>query len=506
MAYTILDTTNITGVATATSFVKSGGTSSQYLMADGSVTTSSGGSSPWSTVTNGISYTAGNVGIGTSPSPSIDLKVGAQGFYSEGNAKIGGILDVSDKLSANNGLGSSGQYLFLNLSGYPEWTTLTIPGGSLSIGANATDVFSASSSTLSGVDADANKLMYWDNTNNKLTYLGIGTNLSISSGNLNASGGSGGGDITAVTAGDGLTGGGTSGAVTLAANVGSGLTISSDKIVPDSTVVRTSGNQTITGTKAFTDIIDLNGNGGNGGKIKDYSGSQGASGQALTSRASGGVEWKTITTGSSIWTQGSSTVYINSSDKLGVNTSSPDAWIEVSKKTSSGLTPTLLLTSSDLAYSSVNDNFMTYKSKISSGATVFWHHGHDVSQNKFIINYSTTTTPFGPTTANFTLTTAGNLVLEGTCTADNFILTSDERLKTDIRDVDYSHHIKVDWKTFKMKDKDNGTRYGVIAQELESVHPEFVDTNEEGYKSVKYIDLLVAKIAELEYRLEQLEK
>ena len=119
MAYTILDTTNITGVATATSFVKSGGTSSQYLMADGSVTTSSGGSSPWSTVTNGISYTAGNVGIGTSPSASIDLKVGAQGFYSEGNAKIGGILDVSDKLSANNGLGSSGQYLFLNLSGYP---------------------------------------------------------------------------------------------------------------------------------------------------------------------------------------------------------------------------------------------------------------------------------------------------------------------------------------------------------------------------------------------------
>ena len=33
----------ITGSATATSFVKSGGTSSQYLMADGSVTTSGGG-------------------------------------------------------------------------------------------------------------------------------------------------------------------------------------------------------------------------------------------------------------------------------------------------------------------------------------------------------------------------------------------------------------------------------------------------------------------------------
>ena len=494
-----------TGIV-ADSFTKEGGTSSQYLMADGSTSTSSGGSSPWSTDTNGITYTAGNVGIGTASISQADLKVGAGGFMCEGNSKVSGQMEVAGKLSVQNGTGTAGQYLSLDLSGNPEWSTLTIPGGSLSIGANATDVFSASSSTLSGVDAGANKLMYWDNTSNKLTYLGIGTNLSISSGNLNASGGSGGGDITAVTAGDGLTGGGTSGAVTLTANVGDGLSTSSDKIIVDNTVVRTSGNQTIADTTTFTGFISLDGGGGSGGRIKDYNGSQGVLNQVLTSRGSGGVEWKAVTTGSSIWTQGTGTVYINSSDKLGVNTSSPDAWIEVSKKTSSGLTPTLLLTSSDLAYSSVNDNFMTYKSKISSGATVFWHHGHDVSQNKFIINYSTTTTPFGPTTANFTLTTAGNLVLEGTCTADNFILTSDERLKTDIRDVDYSHHIKVDWKTFKMKDKDNGTRYGVIAQELESVHPEFVDTNEEGYKSVKYIDLLVAKIAELEYRLEQLEK
>lgn len=48
----------------ADSFVKEGGTSSQYLMADGSTTTSSGGSSPWTTDTNGITYTAGGVGIG----------------------------------------------------------------------------------------------------------------------------------------------------------------------------------------------------------------------------------------------------------------------------------------------------------------------------------------------------------------------------------------------------------------------------------------------------------
>jgi len=49
-------------------------------------------------------------------------------------------------------------------------------------------------------------------------------------------------------------------------------------------------------------------------------------------------------------------------------------------------------------------------------------------------------------------------------------------------------------------------RYGVVAQELEKTNPELVETDHEGFKSVKYIDLLIAKIAELEARLEKLEK
>ncbi len=44
-------------------------------------------------------------------------------------------------------------------------------------------------------------------------------------------------------------------------------------------------------------------------------------------------------------------------------------------------------------------------------------------------------------------------------------------------------------------DKTGRTRYGVIAQELEKINPELVHTNAKGYKSVAYIDLLVAKVA-----------
>jgi len=90
----------------------------------------------------------------------------------------------------------------------------------------------------------------------------------------------------------------------------------------------------------------------------------------------------------------------------------------------------------------------------------------------------------------------------GTITASNFILSSDERKKTKIKDLSCDN-IDVNWKSFEMKNNEGEYRVGVIAQELEIKHPEFVNTDTEGFKSVKYIDLLIAKIAELEARLEK---
>lgn len=103
--------------------------------------------------------------------------------------------------------------------------------------------------------------------------------------------------------------------------------------------------------------------------------------------------------------------------------------------------------------------------------------------------------------ASGTPTETARLDRFGNFTANDFIQSSDERLKSNIKPLE-NKPIKADWKSFEMKDR---KRVGVIAQELEQNHPEFVHTNEKGYKSVSYIDLLVAKIHELENRIKQLE-
>jgi len=109
------------------------------------------------------------------------------------------------------------------------------------------------------------------------------------------------------------------------------------------------------------------------------------------------------------------------------------------------------------------------------------------------------------TSPSYQLDVNGSGRFTSTVTATNFILSSDERLKENIEKV-CDNRVEVDWKTFELKADKGQKRYGVIAQELEKTNPEFVREGADGFKSVAYIDLLIAKIAELEARLEKLEK
>ena len=93
-----------------------------------------------------------------------------------------------------------------------------------------------------------------------------------------------------------------------------------------------------------------------------------------------------------------------------------------------------------------------------------------------------------------------------TLTGPNFTLTSDRRLKRNIRPITFSNADQIRFVNFEMKsDSTHRTRYGVIAQDVEKIMPEVVYTDGKGIKSVDYTAILIAKIVELEKRIKQLE-
>lgn len=95
--------------------------------------------------------------------------------------------------------------------------------------------------------------------------------------------------------------------------------------------------------------------------------------------------------------------------------------------------------------------------------------------------------------------------VNGSITATDFIVASDQRIKNDISTYDPGE-VNINFRTYRLNSSPDRLRYGVIAQELERDHPEMVVTNPDtGMKAVSYVDMLVAKVAELEKRIKQLE-
>lgn len=85
-----------------------------------------------------------------------------------------------------------------------------------------------------------------------------------------------------------------------------------------------------------------------------------------------------------------------------------------------------------------------------------------------------------------------------------FFDTSDARVKTNVKEIDASDADKVKLVEFDRTDKEHHG-YGVIAQELEKVYPEMVNTDDEGFKSVNYNELAMVKIKYLEDKVARLE-
>jgi Chaperone of endosialidase len=114
---------------------------------------------------------------------------------------------------------------------------------------------------------------------------------------------------------------------------------------------------------------------------------------------------------------------------------------------------------------------------------------------------------------HMTIDNNGNVIIAGTVTANGTTLTSDRRYKTDIMPIDSSlskvsklQGVYYNWDRAKWPKKNfpEGKQVGLIAQEVEKVVPEVVNTDKEGYKSLSYDKLtavLINAMKELEKKV-----
>lgn len=103
------------------------------------------------------------------------------------------------------------------------------------------------------------------------------------------------------------------------------------------------------------------------------------------------------------------------------------------------------------------------------------------------------------------ITCTGAATFSSTVAAEGgFFDTSDARVKTNVKEIDASGADRVRLVEFDRTDKKHHG-YGVIAQELEKVYPEMVNTDSEGFKSVNYNELAMVKIKYLEDKVARLE-
>ena len=106
----------------------------------------------------------------------------------------------------------------------------------------------------------------------------------------------------------------------------------------------------------------------------------------------------------------------------------------------------------------------------------------------------------------------GDMTATGTITTTLLVQTSDLRLKDNIADLSGSldKTLKLRGVSYNWKDqsKSQEKQIGLIAQEVEEVYPEFVQTDEEGMKAVNYAQMnavLIEAIKELNDKVESLE-
>ena len=107
------------------------------------------------------------------------------------------------------------------------------------------------------------------------------------------------------------------------------------------------------------------------------------------------------------------------------------------------------------------------------------------------------------------------LVVAGDIKANGTVYPSDERLKTNILPLENTlekvmklRSVNYYWRTTEFPERNfsNNIQFGLIAQEVEQIFPEMVQTDSEGFKSVNYTSLIPVLIETIQTQQQQIEE
>jgi hypothetical protein len=99
----------------------------------------------------------------------------------------------------------------------------------------------------------------------------------------------------------------------------------------------------------------------------------------------------------------------------------------------------------------------------------------------------------------------GTITPNGTITAYDFIWSSDKTLKKKIRSLK-PQFLDIDYKEYEFRDRSGRKRYGVLADDVETILPDLVTVGRNGKKGVSYLDLLIMEIVYLKAEVHKLKQ
>ena len=172
--------------------------------------------------------------------------------------------------------------------------------------------------------------------------------------------------------------------------------------------------------------------------------------------------------------------YVRSTSNVGIGTTSPGVDLQIRNG--------LFLDSTDSFPGAIGFNRNTSNGDIANpnqNAFQIHHNGTDL----YLQTYDGTGTKKG----QHVFYNNGNVTIAGTVTAGGETLDSDIRYKKEIQTLPSAlkNILSLRGVSYYWKDRnDNTEQIGVIAQEVEKIYPQLVHTNEDGYKSVAYSNLV----------------